>query len=243
MNETLLVSVILLAALVAIVSVIRAVRRQKQKALEKLQRLGFFEVPGPDPELLTALRGLVPNRNQQVPVGTIYRRTAGYSDMYAFYPDMVNKDSTTIAVRVPHLDLPLFRLFGKVEVGGLLGGLVNSLVEGVIGRNLQAAKWTSDPSLGEHYYLFAEDPARVERYIVENWGSLLREKKNRVTIYGRGNLLAFSRGVTVNGRRVKESMPGQEDPFSAFVETVDLYVRSLRSNSWNSRRPNDHTVA
>jgi len=243
MNETLLVSVILLTALVAVVSAIRAMRQQKQKALEKLRRLGFFEVPGPDPELLTALRGLVPNRRQQVPVGTIYRRTAGYSDMYAFYPDMVNKNSTTLAVRVPHLDLPLFRLFGKIEVGGMLGGLVNELILGVIGRNLQPANWSTDPSLGEQYYLFADDPALVEQYVVENWGGLLHDKKNRVSVYGRGNLLAFSRGVTVNGRRVKDSVSSPEDPFSAFVQTVDLYVRSLRSSNWDVKRRSDHTVA
>jgi hypothetical protein len=243
MNETLLVTAVLLAALAVAVSVIRAARRQKQQAVEKLQRLGFFELTGSDQDLLSALRGLVPGRRQQVAVGTIYRRTAGYSDMYAFYPDIANNNSTTLAVRVPHLDLPLFRLFGKIEVGGLLGGLANNLVLGVIGRGLKQAAWQSDPSLGEHFFLFAEDPGRVERFVIENWGSLLRDKKNHIAVFGKGNLLAFSRGVNVNGRRVKAATTPQGDSFSEFVQTVDLFVRSLRTDSWDSTRRTDHTVA
>lgn len=239
MNEQVLVIAAFIAIIGVFVLVIRAAINQRRQEVQRLQRLGFSEVKDPDQRLVERLAEVTKVGAKASSIGTIFRRTAGWYEIYTFLPRRQEGRDADFVVRVPGLTLPKIRIMRKVPLGGRLGLWVNGIAAKVAGMGLSPVEVSGHPELAEHFLFFSDNPSEAAELIASGWRDLLREAPVGFAVSGEGDVLAFAFNEQIERALGKKKgqpvvptvagMPGMEEQrFHETVRRVERFVEAAR---------------
>ncbi len=240
MNEQALVMAAFIGIIGVFVLVIRAAISQRRREVERLQRLGFAEVRDPDQRLVERLAEVTKVGAKATSIGTIFRRTAGWYEIYTFLPRRQEGRDVDFVVRVPGLTLPKIRIMRKVPLAGKLGAWLNGIAAKVAGLGLSPVEVANNPELAEHFLIFSDNPPAAAELIASNWRDLLREAPAGFAVSGEGDVLAFAFNEQIERTLGKKKGPQpnvppvagmpaiEEQRFHETVRRVERFVEAAR---------------
>lgn len=236
MNEQVLVIAIFLSVIGLFAAIIRLAIGQRRREIERLQRMGFFEVKEPEAGLVDRLAEVMRAGAKKASVGTILRRTAAYYEIYTFLPRSSEGSGMDFAVRVPGLTLPRLRLMRKIAMLGRVGNWLTGLAARVGGLGLGQVDLSAHPDLAERCLVFSDNPSAAAILVTEHWRQYLLEAPDGFAISGAGDVLAFGFQAQLQrkARGKTPQMPGMpsqaEQQFDESVRVIERYIAALRSS-------------
>ena len=221
----------LLVFVVLLIIGLRSNAKRKQQIEAIARQFGFTPLPTPPPELMSALSSaFVPSTVARVK--NVYRRI--YGDEQVFLLDIYSRsasygndneesvDNSSLVTLTPHLDLPPFILFHRIQAPGKLGGLLNSLLEKTLAQSMLKNFQDVPPEFDINYALYTLDDAAAAQCFTPEILTRIASMQG-INARGQGRLLVVSSQVLRQGGKLDSAS------FSIYLETArslcDLLVK------------------
>ena len=204
--------------------------RESAKMWSIVKKAGFVELPADDKTLDNALQALNPNWSAV----NVHYRNQGPCREFVFklnIRDPQHNDSDLAseiyaAVISPHLNVPHFKLYPRVQGYGKLGDLPNTLLNKAT-EKLPRIPLTASPEFEQRYYLHGADEAAVTAlFSAEQQHTLGHPDTLLLSVEGKGDTLVYYSAHALD----KNNSPkrSNEEKACQFVDTGRLLEKLLR---------------
>lgn len=225
------VGAFLLVFVVLLIIALSSNAKRKKQVDATARQFGFTRLAAPPPELMTALSSaFVPSAVSRVK--NVYRRI--YGDEQVYLLDIYSRsasygndneesvDTSSLATLSPHLDLPPFILFHRIQAPGKLGGLLDSIVEKTLAQSMLKSFQDVPPEFDINYALYTLDDAAAFQFFTPE---ILTRIASMEGIYARGQ----GRLLVVSSQALRQGAKLDSTSFASYLETArnlcDLMVR------------------
>lgn len=199
MTTSFLIVILILLVFAAIVALmfLQSSREIKKKD-ERLAQRGFTPIDPVPPEIVTRIIELQPRKPSNGQVTKLARKAINDGELYVF--DLVipsKNDSDThyedsVMVVSPTLRLPRLFLLPLPRLDGKWGGMVNSLVGGIMGMTgnftgMQRIQFPENPEFNQRFTVLGEDEDQVRAFFNPYRVSLLMGVDNFMMLQTNGD--------------------------------------------------------
>jgi len=219
----------LLVFVVLLIIALRLNNKRKKQLTSVANQFNFSPLAALPPEIMEALKTLyIPSRVTQIK--NIYSHLFGDETYYLLdiysrssaFSNEENMETASLAVHSPHLDLPNFLLYYRVQAPGKLGGWIDSLVQNAMMQSALRSYQDVPPDFDLKYGLYTPDIEAAARFFTPE---LLSQIASIDGIYarGQGSLLVLTNQAVQKGGALDEAS------FTQYLQNAralcDLFAR------------------